>query len=42
MVEQAYEWFMKLPLPAVLAGLWLAGAVYISLCVAAFYSFGLL
>jgi hypothetical protein len=42
MVKRAYEWFIALPVPAVATGLWLAGAVYIGVCVEAFYLFGLL
>lgn len=42
MVKRVYEWFIALPVPAVAVGLWLAGAVYISLCMEAFYLFGLL
>jgi hypothetical protein len=32
-----YEWFLELPVPLILAVLWLAGAVLIGLCGAALY-----
>ena len=36
-VNKAYEWFLKLPVPVVLAVCWLAGVVLIGLCVVALY-----
>ncbi len=37
-VGQAYEWFLELPVPIVLAAMWLAGAALMGLCGAALYA----
>jgi hypothetical protein len=42
MTEGAYEWFLELPVPVVLAVLWSTGAVLMGSCVLALYSFSLL
>jgi hypothetical protein len=39
---QVYEWFLELPVPIVLAVMWLAGAVLISLYGLTLYFFWLL
>ena len=41
-IERSYESFWELPVPVVLALLWLAGVVLLGLCVAALYSYWLL
>ena len=41
-VSKAYGWFLKLPVPVVLAVCWLAGAVLIGLCGLALYVLWLL
>ena len=40
--KRAYESFLELPVPVVLALLWLAGLVLLGLCAAAPYSYWLL
>ena len=37
--DRAYEGFLELPVPVVLAVLWVAGAVLEGLCIAALYEF---
>jgi hypothetical protein len=39
--DRAYEGFLELPVPVVLAVLWVAGAVLEGSCVAALYAVGL-
>ena len=39
--DRAYEGFLELPVPVVLAVLWVAGAVLEGLCIAALYAVGL-
>jgi len=41
-IERSYESFLELPVPVVLALLWLAGIVLLGLCAAALYSYWLL
>ena len=41
-VIRAYGWFLKLPVPVVLAVCWLAGVVLIGLCALALYVLWLL
>ena len=41
-IEWSYESFLELPVPVVLALLWLTGVVLLSLCAAALYSYWLL
>ena len=36
-VERAYEWFLELPVPAVLVVLWLAGVALLGACVLLLY-----
>lgn len=36
-IERAYEWFLELPVPIVLAVMWLTGIVLIALCALALY-----
>jgi hypothetical protein len=38
LLGRVYEWFLELPVPIVLAVMWLAGVALIGLCVAALYS----
>ncbi len=38
LLERVYEWFLELPVPIVLAVMWLAGVALIGLCGAALYS----
>ena len=40
--ERLYQAFLELPVPLVLALLWLMGVVLLSLCTAALYSYWLL
>jgi hypothetical protein len=40
-IARAYEWFLNLPVPVVLAALWLAGVALISLSILALYLFWL-
>ncbi len=39
MIKRAYEWFLELPVPIVLATLWLAGAILLGLCTLGLYLF---
>ena len=39
--DRAYEGFLELPVPVVLAVLWVAGSVLEGLCIAALYAVGL-
>ena len=41
-IERSYESFLELPVPVVLALLWLMGVVLLSLCAAALYEYWLL
>ena len=41
-IALAYEWFLNLPVPFVLAAIWLAGVALISVCALALYLFWLL
>ena len=41
-IERSYESFLEVPVPVVLALLWLTGVVLLSLCAAALYSYWLL
>ena len=36
-IERTHEALLKLPLPVVLALVWLAGTIFLSLCAAAIY-----
>jgi hypothetical protein len=38
-LARVYEWFLELPVPLVLAMMWLAGVAFISVCVLVLYSF---
>jgi hypothetical protein len=38
LITRVYEWFLELPVPIVLAAMWLAGAALMGLCGAALYS----
>ncbi len=39
-LERAYERFLELPVPVILAVLWLVGMVLLGSCVLAFYLYG--
>ena len=41
-IERAYESFLELPVPVVLALLWLTGVVLLGLCATALYAYWLL
>ncbi len=41
-IERAYESFLELPVPVVLALLWLTGVVLLCLCATVLYSYWLL
>jgi hypothetical protein len=41
-IERSYESFLELPVPVVLALLWLAGVVLLGLCAGVLYSYWLL
>ncbi len=41
-IERSYESFLELPVPVVLALLWLTGVVLLGLCAAALYLYSLL
>ena len=38
-IESAFEWFLELPVPIVLAALWIAGVALVGLCALAFYAY---